>query len=301
MKNTFIEDLMNFVVVAEKKSFTLAAIKLHTNKSVVSKRMQRLESDLGVQLLHRSTRNLSLTEAGEKLYSHGLRIREEISQAKISINENADIPSGTVRVHSSLSFGHLHLVPAIADFLLEYPRINIEIMLGSQDENIVESSVDLAIRMGPLADSGLIAQKLTTRPMRVCASPDYLKQHGKPKTPQDLTQHNCLINNRTLSDAEWEFKTDEGKKLVRVNGNFASSSRQVLETAAVAGIGIVKLPGYMMTHHIKKKKLIPLLDEYSGNQIDIFAVYHQTEFLPLKVRVLVDFLKDRFRNESYWN
>lgn len=301
MKPQLLVDLMLFITIVEQKSFTSAADHFGMTKSVVSKHITRLEKSLGVQLLRRSTRKLSLTEAGQALYERCAHIKtdlEEAEQAALNTNSN---PTGTLRVSSTFSFGHLHLVPAIADFMRKYPDIKFEVLLGEHYDDLIEHGLDLGIRIGKLPDSNLIARRLTARRMRACASTDYIKKHGRPRNPDDLLQHNCLLYLNSPTGDEWHFDGPKGKFQIKINSNFASNNSQSLEAAAVNGIGIVLLPGYMMTKHIKQGKLISLLDEYCPKNIDIHAVYPATRHLATKVRTFVAFLIDHFQSEEYWD
>lgn len=300
MKPQLLVDLILFITIVEQKSFTSAADHFGMTKSVVSKHITRLEKSLGVQLLRRSTRKLSLTEAGQALYQRCAHIKADLEEAEQATLNTHIAPRGTLRINSTFSFGHLHLVPAVADFMARHPDIKIELFLGGHYDDLIENGLDLGIRIGKLPDSNLIARRLTVRNMRVCASPDYLKKYGQPQTPDDLYKHNCLLYLNSPTGDEWHFENPKGKIRIKINSNFASNSSQSLEAAAVAGIGIVLLPGYTMTKHIKQGKLISLLDEYCPANIGIHAVYPATRHLATKVRVFVDYLAERFQNDDYW-
>lgn len=300
MKPQLLIDLILFVTIVEKKSFTAAAKEFGMTKSIVSKHFSRLEKSLGVQLLRRSTRKLSLTEAGQTIYERCAHIKADLEEAEQAALNTHQSPRGTLRVGSTFSFGHLHLVPAIADFMQAYPDIKIELLLGGHYDNLIEHGLDLSVRVGKLPDSNLISRCLTVRYMRVCASPDYLTKHGTPETPEDLQHHNCLLYLNSPTGDEWHLEGKRGKSRIKIKSNFASDNSQSLEAAAVAGIGIVLLPGYMMTKHIQKGKLINLLEGYCPANIGIHAVYPATRHLASKVRVFIDFLVKRFENEAYW-
>lgn len=300
MKPQLLVDLILYIAIVEQKSFTSAASHFGMTKSVVSKHITRLEKSLGVQLLRRSTRKLSLTEAGQALYERCAHIKTDLEEAEQAALNTHITPNGTLRVSSTFSFGHLHLVPAIADFMTRYPEIKIELYLGGHYDDLIENGLDIGIRIGKLPDSNLIARRLATRHMRVCASPTYLKRHGTPKSPEDLHHHNCLLYLNSPTGDEWHFDAKKEKIRIKIHTNFTSNSSQCLEAAAVAGIGIVLLPGYMMTKHIRQGKLISLLDEYCPANIGIHAVYPSTRHLATKVRVFVDFLAERFQSQDYW-
>lgn len=301
MRPQLLIDLILFVTIAEKKSFTAAAKDFGMTKSIASKHLSRLEKSLGLQLIRRSTRKLSLTEPGQLLFERCQHIKgdlEEAEQAALNSHEN---PRGTLRVGSTFSFGHLHLTPAIAKFMTHYPDIKVELLLGDHSDDLIDNGLDLAIRVGKLPDSNLISRCLTVRYMRVCASPEYLKKHGTPTKPEDLHDHNCLLYLNSPTGDEWHFEGPKGKARIKITkSNFASNNSQILETAAVEGIGLALLPGYMMTKHIQKGKLINLLEGYCPANIGIHAVYPATRHLAMKVRLFIDFLVKNFENEDYW-
>ena len=300
MKPQLLVDLILFITIVEQKSFTAAAKHFDITKSVVSKYITRLEKNMGVQLLRRSTRKLSLTEAGQALYDRCAHIKADLEEAEQAALNTHVKPRGSLRISSTMSFGNLHLVPAIAEFKRQHPEVKVELYLGEHYDDLIEHGLDLSIRIGKLPDSNLAARKLTVRRMRACASPDYLKRHGRPKTPHDLHKHNCLLYLNSPTGNEWHFESPKGKQVIKINGDFASNNSQNLEAAAVAGIGIVFLPGYMMTKHIKQGKLISLFDDYCRKNIEIHAVYPATRHLAAKVRVFIDFLVTRFQSEEYW-
>jgi len=296
-----LDDMMLFSTVVEKASFTKAAHTLGISKSIVSKRLTRLEKQLDARLLNRSTRKLSLTEVGNTLYEHCVRISEELEEAERSVSHLQAKPTGLLKIHSPLGFGHTHLVPAIAEFIKQYPDISVDLSLGGNMDNLIEGGYDLAIYIGQPPESNLICRQLARRGMRVCASPAYLKKHGTPPKPEDLKQHNCLIYQELPNQKVWRFIDKHSKDLfVPVDGNFHTTSSEALQAAALSGMGITMLPGFMMTQLMKSHKLKPILNEYCPQDITIHALYLHSRQLATKVRVFVDFLIDRFQHEDYW-
>lgn len=297
-----LDDLMLFVQVVDTKSFSLAAKELGVAKSMVSKHINQLETRLNARLLNRSTRKLSLTEAGRLLYDHCKRIQQDIDTAIQAVSSTHDTPRGMLRINAPLSFGHLHLIPAIADFNQKYPEIEVELLLGSQYANLIETGLDLAIQIKDLPDSNLIAKKLAVRSTQVCASPRYFAEHGFPQTPYDLKQHNCLVyrTQGQVSD-EWRFVIDGQDKIIKVGGDFQVNSSLGLARAAKSHAGIVKLPGYMINDEVQTGELVTVLNEFCPRDIGIYMVYPQNRFLAPKVKAFVDFLTARFASEQYWN
>lgn len=301
MQLKMFSDIMVFLKVIEQQSFSGAARSLNISKSIVSKNVARLEKQLGVQLLVRNTRRLAMTEAGRLLFEHCSEVEHHLKQAEHAISHVQEKPQGLLRVGASAGFATWHLGPAIVEFLSQYPEIDVQIEIGGRDEDLIKHNLDLAIRIGDLPDSNLIARKLTARPMRVCASPEYLKRHGVPKHPRDLANHNCLLYIGSPTGEEWHF-TKKGESLrIPIKGNFSSTNSQVLEKAAVSGLGIVMLPGYLMIQDQQAGRLVGLLEDYLPPAINIHVVYPHTRYVPPKVRVFIDFLTKRFQNKAYWS
>lgn len=300
MKLRRLNDMMVFVKVIDNGSFTAAGDELNMAKSQVSKYISRLEADLGTQLLHRSTRSLSPTESGRALYETFANVCDTLEEAERVMDHTGHSARGILHVASPISFGHLHLAPAIAEFMRAYPEIKVEMLLGNHYDDIVTQGADEAIQLGKLPDSDLKARRIAMRGMRVCASPSYLKKHGTPNTPGELVEHNCLNYANSSFDSEWQF-LQGGKRLqVPIAGNLKANSSQALEAAAVAGLGIVMLPGYMMTRDMKQGRLVSILQEYCPQDIGIHAVYPRTRYVAPKVRVFIDFLVEQFGEETYW-
>lgn len=300
-KQKLLEDIILFVAVVQHKSFSQAATAVGMSKSVISKRITRLEENLNAQLLKRSTRQLALTQVGETLYEYGVRIDEELGEAERAVSNLQSEPTGTLKVHSPFSFGHLHLTPAIAEFIKSHPAIQVDLSLGGNMTNLIEGGYDLAIYLGEPPDSNHICRKLAQRGMRVCASPGYLKAQGTPTHPEQLKDHNCLIYNEFPHHEVWRF-IDENKQdiFMKIKGNFSATSSEALREAGIAGMGILKLPGFMLTRHLKRGALVSLLNPFVSKDIGIYALYPHSRQLATKVRVFVDFLVQRFGVEAYW-
>lgn len=300
MDSPLLLDMLVFVTVVDASSFTRAAELLGMSKSMVSKRITRLEKNLGVQLLYRSTRRLALTEIGETLYARCAQIKEDLEEAESIASLAHEEVQGTLRISGSAGFNALHLVPAVSAFMKLYPQINVEVHLGASNADIIEQGLDMAVRIGQLPDSNFIAKKLTERRMLVCAAPEYLEKHGAPQKPQDLTEHNCLIHHNMSNGDRWLFRDNDRDVYVPVQGNFTASSNQTLECAAVSGLGIAMVPGYMVTEDLRRGNLKVLLKEYCPKNIGIYALYPQVRHMPAKLRKFIDFLHERFQDEAYW-
>lgn len=294
-------DLMTFVMVVDEDSFSAAAKKLGLSHSVISRRITRLESELGVQLLQRTTRRLSMTEAGRAIYERGKQIQRDIEEVSLTVSVSQQELRGTLRINAPMSFGQLHLVPAICEFMEQYPDLRIELLLGRQHANLIEESLDVSIQISELPDSSFIAKTLMHRNTVLCATPEYLKQHGTPEKPEDLKHHNCLLYQEKRVHSDWRFVRHGEEFSVKVSGNLIINSSQAIAKAALASLGIARLPSYLITHEINMGNLISLMPEYCPKDIGIHAIYSHRKYLAKKVRVFVDFLVKKFSEDAYWN
>lgn len=292
-------DIAVFVRVVERGSFTLAANDLALSRAVVSKYLSRLEDRLGARLLHRTTRRLSLTEAGATLFEASRGALERIEEAEAVVAQFQSKPRGRLRVSAPMSFGILHLGPAMADFARAYPEITLDVRLDDRFVNLVEDGFDVAVRIGTLTDSSLVARKLAVTRALACASPAYLAEHGEPETPEDLATHNCLVYSY-LADL-WRFTAPDGREIpVAVKGSLRINNGIVLAEAAVAGHGILVTPSFYVAPLLRSGRLKQVLSRYKVTELGIHAVYPQRGHVPPKVRAFVDFLVQRFGRRPDW-
>jgi len=295
-----LNDMMLFVRVVNCNSFTAAAKQMKLSKSIVSKRISRLEQNLKVRLLNRSTRKLSLTEAGQVFFGRCSRISEDVEAAELEVMYTHKTPKGWIRITAPLSFGYLHISPAIADFIKEYPKVKIDLHLSDHPVDLIEESYDIGIRLGKLEDSNLIAKRLAARTMFVCGSPKYFKEHGIPEHPTDLVNHDCFIYEVPLIGDEWRFTVDGHDSIVKVHGSMMSNNGRALLEASISGLGLVFLPEFVVSRQLKSGKLQSVLGEYCQNKIELHATYPHNRHLARKVRYFIDFLAERFQDEKYW-
>jgi DNA-binding transcriptional LysR family regulator len=308
MTDFIIGDALVFISVAEEGSFAAAAKKLFISPSVISKRISRLENQLRVQLIQRTTRTMSLTESGDLFYEHCKRIKAEINDAADKVLQQHQIPSGLLRINVPRSFGQVHLIPAINEFLFLYPEMKIELIFGSQYANFIYKGLDLAIFINDLPNTSLLkSRKIAVRNNGVYGSPQYFERFGMPEIPDDLRKHNCLIYQSEPGNSlgigqkhEWRFYKNKEKLIIPVSGNLRINSNQGLVKAAIAGVGLVKLSSFMVTEEIKTGKLLSILNNYCEHNINIHAAYPSQRYLPYKVRIFIDFLLERFNSENYW-
>ncbi|MBU2091801.1 MAG: LysR family transcriptional regulator [Alphaproteobacteria bacterium] len=293
--------MLVFARVVEAGSFSAAAEKLALSKSAVSKQVARLEDQLGVRLLNRTTRRLSLTEAGELFFARSTEVVAAAEAAEQAVTSLQDKPRGTLRLNSSMSFGQRHLGPAIPEFLFEYPDLSIDMTLTDRFVDLVKEGYDMAIRIGNMPDSSLIQRRLCDMQPLILASPDYLVRRGAPATPVELTQHNCLCYAYQATGDEWRFSGPEGVIRVRVSGQMRANNGDVLMEAAIAGMGIVQLPSFICGDAVRDGRLVPILTNYTLPGAAIHAVYPHARHVSTKVRAFVDFLAHRFGSEPYWD
>ena len=294
-------DVAVFVRVVERGSFTLAADDLDLSRAVVSKYLSRLEERLGARLLNRTTRRLSLTEAGAALFEASKGAIERIEEAEAAVARFQAEPRGRLRVSAPMSFGILHLGPAMADFARAHPKVTLDVKLDDRFVNLVEEGIDVAVRIGVLTDSSLVARKLAVTRAVACASPEYLARHGEPETPEDLASHNCLIYSYLATANVWRFTASDGREIpVAVTGTFRINNGIVLAEAALAGHGILMTPSFYVAPLLRAGKLKRILPAYRLKELGIYAVYPQREHVPPKVRAFADFLAQRFGRKPDW-
>ena len=276
--------------VVEAKSFSAVARETNMSQSTVSKHIASLEERLDTKLLNRSTRSLKLTEAGQEYYQHCIRILNDFQEAEASVGKGKIDPTGTLRISTSAAFGRTYILPYLGEFLSTYPDINIDLMFGDKYTDLVKEGIDLAIRIGPLEDSSLIAKKIGTSPRVVVASPEYLVKHGRPKKPADLTKHDCLFYSLQKSPDLWYFNsTQEGDESIRVNGRIKASSPDAVCDATLEGLGISILGEWYVRKHLKNGHLIKILPDFKPTAYDIHAVYPERRFMPQKVKRMIQF------------
>ncbi len=283
--------------VAEASSFSAVARETTMSQSTVSKHIASLEERLGTKLLNRSTRSLSLTEAGTEYYHYCVRILNDFQEAEASIGKGRIKPTGTLRLSSTVPFGRKFIIPFLGNFLKQYPDIEVDYLMEDREIDLVKEGVDVAIRVGPLADSSLVARKIGTSRRMVVASPEYLIKNGFPKTPSDLKSHECLLYSLLKSQNEWFFSSAQfGDESVLIKGRFKASSNEALCEAAISGLGIATMCEWHVREHIKKGRLTVLLKNYELTSYDINAVYPERRYMPEKVKRLIDHLKVSFKD-----
>lgn len=288
------EGINEFVAVVETQSFTGAAEKLSTSVANISRRITALEAKLAVKLLVRTTRKVSVTEVGETYYQHCKPLVEGLMLAELAVTQLQATPTGKIKMTAPVTFGEQVLAPLMHQFLLQHPQIELDLVLSNQRMDLVEEGYDLAIRLGKLEDSSMMARKLLERHVFVCASPSYLSRCGEPYTLSELKQHQCLRG----STKYWRFDDKGAERLIHVEGRLQCNSGYALVDAALKGLGIVQLPDYYVQPYLEAGDLVEVLTPYRGNQEGIWALYPQNRMLTSKVRTLIDYLSTALNREQ---
>lgn len=290
-----------FARAVQEGGFSAAARALDLTPSAVSKQISRLEDRLGVRLLNRTTRHISLTEEGRAFYERCARIVAEIEEAEESVAAQQGRVRGILRVASTVVFAKHHVLPLLPEFLKRYPDLQVSLEVTDRSVDLVEEGVDVAIRFTEqLSDRSLVARRLAVNRRVICAAPSYLQAYGVPQTPKELSTHNCLRLYTVSSFNDWEFEGPNGASIVHVYGNFETNSADALYHAALAGLGVARLSTYVIGPDLKAGRLVRLLPEYVHEKASILAVYPHRRHLSPRVRAFIDFLVEKFTPVPPW-
>jgi DNA-binding transcriptional LysR family regulator len=295
-----------FLTVVQTGSLSGAGRQSGLSPASVSRQITALEDDLGGRLLNRTSRRLSLTEAGQVYLEHAERLLQDIDELRDAVSQMAVKPRGTLRIQSRISLGTQHVAPLIPTFLALYPDLKIDLWLTDNDLDLTEHGIDLAIRTGNLSDSTLIGRRLASSPRVICASPEYWAEHGKPATPEALMDHNCLTYRFEFGTAAalWQFRIDTGQSInIQVAGNFQTNNGEALRVATLSGLGVAMLPAWSVKDHLKAGSLERVLSDYETTVSDldfgIYAVYLSRRNLSAKTRLFVDHLVTEFSKQGW--
>ena len=279
-----------FSAVVEAKSFSEAARRIGIAKSAISKHISMLENHLGVRLLNRTTRQLSLTEAGETYYRSCTRLVKEASEAAQEVRQLQSQPMGTLKLSCTIAFGTNHLIPLISQFHEQHPELKIDLLLGDEMVNLVDEGIDLAIRVGWLSESNLVAKKLFTSQRIIVASPEYLKKHGTPQLPTELVNHNWIIVTLLRSPQRCTFRHNGKLQTIHMMSTTRTNSINAAHAFVLNSDGITAMSSYVVDDDIKQGRLVQLLPEYETDEVSIYAVYPDRHHVPAKVRLFIDAL-----------
>ena len=296
------ENMNAFIRVVEAGSISGAADNLGVAKSAVSRRLKELEEHLRVELFHRTTRQMNLTDTGRSFYHQSVRILEDVLEAELATSQAHCTLKGSLKVALPSSFGLMHMGVAINAFSKEHPQIEFELDFNDRMVDLMQEGFDLAIRLAKLPDSSLIARKLAPIKTVMCASPKYIEEMGAPQSPGELINHRCLVYNLLPNFENWHLTDTKGKESkTKIQPYLKSSTGEFLRDAAVEGLGIVIVPTFIAYKEIEQGKLVLILEEYTPPQVAAYAIYPQTRHLSLRVRTFVDFLVQRFEGTPYWD
>jgi DNA-binding transcriptional LysR family regulator len=292
------EDIRTFIAVVQAKGFAGAGERLGLAKSAISRRVSDLEDRLGTRLLHRTTREVRLTESGADFYDRGIKLLADLEEAEDFASKGGSEPIGKLRVTAPVSFGVHCMAPILSEFMARHPRLSLQIEFLDRHTDLVREGFDVAVRISRMKDSSLIARKLAPIRHAICGSPEYFRKNGKPKIPADLRHHKGLLYSYVDDRQAWQFT---GSKPVSVPSDFSCNNGDVLREMAASGCGLAYLPTFIIHRAVEEGRLETCLTDYSREAIGLHAVYPSTRNLSAKVRVFIDFLIERFGDEPYWD
>ncbi|WP_437819519.1 LysR family transcriptional regulator [Sorangium sp. So ce1078] len=291
-----------FTKVVATGSFSKAGRELGLSPAGVSNHVRALEDWLGARLIHRTTRRLSLTEAGEALHERCTRILAEVEQAQAAAGALHASPRGRLKISAPITFGIRHLAPVIADYLLTYPEVAVDVSLNDRKVDLLEEGFDLAVRIGALPDSSLAARRIAPSRSVLCASPAYVERQGAPVEPADLERHECLEYAYRATPGQWRFHGPGGEEVsVRVRGRLTATNGELLRVALLSGLGIGIAPTFIVGEDLAAGRLVSLMPGYGLEEVGVHAVYPQGRHISAKVRSFIDFLVNRFEQEPAWD
>ncbi|RDL43728.1 LysR family transcriptional regulator [Marinomonas piezotolerans] len=287
-----------FCRVYEAESFKVASESLDISRPMVTRYINSLEERLGTKLLHRNTRNISITHAGRQYYRHCIPILEAIEESENELSDLAHQPKGHLRLSVPMDFGLTHMVPILSEFSNMYPDITLELEFSDKRVDLTETGIDLAVRGGDLGGDQFIARPLCSMKGHVCASPEYIAKWGRPKIPADLLKHNCLVYTNAPLSTKWYFQKGGLREDVTIKGSILANNGSALTRLCLEGVGIIMQPDFLVDPYIKSGQLVPLLGEYETFSGKFYAVYAERKLLPRKVRLLIDFLMEKLKMPS---
>lgn len=289
-----LNDMMIFVRVAEEQSFTKAALGLGIPKSTVSRRVTQLESELGVRLLQRTTRKLSLTDVGAAYAERCAAIRADVEEANLAVASVVEVPRGTLRVTAPVEIGRRHLAPLLSEYGTRYPEVEIDLYLADRVVDLVGDGFDVGIRVGALQDSSLIARHLGPTQQLLCASPRYLERYGVPAIPDDLARHHIVVFAGRIGGSVWRLIGPDGEISVSVHPRILANDFSVVMQLVTSDHGIARMPSWVASEAIRRGELLRVLEAYSPPQVGVYAVYPTRRHLSAKVKTFLDLVIERF-------
>ncbi len=290
-----------FIEVVDRGGFTAAQERTGLSRAQISKLVMQLEAHLGTRLLNRTTRRISLTEMGRIYYERCKVLLLEVDEIDSMAGEHTETPRGTLTIGAPGSFGILHFKDVITEYMKQYPQVQISLQLTDRFVDVVDEGFDVVIRIAEMADTSLIARKLSSCKLVYCASPKYLKEHGTPNVPQDLALHHCLLYSNADKPDTWSFYGPAGIENVRVSGPLTTDNGHILRAAALADLGIVFMPTFIVGEDLRNGSLQQVLSDYCPPELNINAVFPSRRYLSAKVRTFIDFAAQYFSDEPAWD
>jgi len=284
--------------VVETGSFSAVARETGLSQPTISKHVIALEERLGTRLLNRSTRQLNLTEAGKEHYEYCTRILDDLAEAEASVGRGKSETAGTLRISMPIAFGRLQVLPRQWEFMAAYPELKLDLILDDRNTDLVKDGIDMVIRMGPMADSSLIAQQIGACARVTVASPGYLAAHAEPRTLSDLKSHECLVFTLLATRNIWHFTGRKGDENIRVNGRFSTNSPDAIREAVLADMGIAVVPMWLIDGCIEDGRLQIVLEDYTPIPMAVHAAYPDRRFVAKKVRYFIDHLRNTLESSA---
>lgn len=291
-----------FTTVVEEGGFAAAGRALGLSRAQVNKLVIGLEEDLSTQLLNRTTRTVAATPAGQAFYERAQTILSDLAEAEASIRDEHEEPRGGLKINAPMSFGTMHLAPALADFMLRHPQIRVELVLNDRFIDPVAEGFDITVRIAERAEvSTLIDHEIVEVRRVICAAPEAVKQFGEPKTPGDLAHRPCLHYGHLPTGKTWRLTGPQGTGDTQVNGVLCSNNGEVLRDAAVKGLGFANLPTFLVGADLQEGRLVSVLTDYKAPSIFLTLLYPPNRHLSVRIRLLVEFFYERFGERPYWD
>jgi DNA-binding transcriptional LysR family regulator len=287
-----------YVAVVETGSFVAAADKLDTSNAAISRHVAALENHLGARLLNRTTRRLSMTDVGQEFFARAQAIFADVSEAEAIAGENSSRPSGQLRISAPLSFGISKLSQWLPGFVARYPDLKLDIDLSDRLVDLATDGIDVAVRIGrQAASTNIISRRLGSVPLEICAAPDYLKRRGTPTSPHELSEHETTSYSYLATGDSWTLTNSQGRtETIRIRPSVHANNGDILRELALQGYGIIMQPSFIVEKDIAAGRLVRILDNWSVEGLNLYAVYLSRKFLPAKVRVFIDYLSEAVRS-----
>jgi DNA-binding transcriptional LysR family regulator len=296
-----IEDTVAFVKAADARSFTVAAEQLGLSRSTIGKRITRVETRLGVRLLHRTTRSVTLTDEGAMFYERCIDVLQALEAAEAAVTARGVVPSGRLRIDVPVSLGRLQVLPVIHDYMRRWPKVEVNVSFNDRYVDLVEEGIDLAVRVGGMADSSLVSRRIAPHALVTCASPDYLARHGAPAAPADLAAHECSTFNHGGRPVDWRFRIDGAVRSLAVRGRLSSGNAEALRDTVVAGFGIGQLATFLIASELRAGLIVPVLADFATEGASLTVVYPVRKLLPPKVSAFIQSLDAAWHPSPPWN